>query len=265
MHWIDSHCHLDRFLRTGELDALLARAKAMHVKQMIAVGTDPDDWSVYRDLSLQYPGCIYHTVGLHPCHVEASWEQNLQTLCAFFEEPKRPVALGEIGLDYFHLPKDEAKAADVIAWQKAAFARQLTWASQLDVPIVVHSRHAFSDCVAMIDASGFPWERVVFHCFGDGAQEVALLNERGGRASFTGIVTYKSAQTTREALCKQGLERLMLETDSPYLSPVPHRGKTNEPSYVVHVAESCAAALGVSLAELAEKTTQTVQSFFALE
>src|SRR5690606_20694187 len=131
---------------------------------------------------------------------------------------------------------------------------QLTLAKQYSCPVVVHSRGAFMETVKMIDTSGVDWSRVVFHCFAEGATEMAELQSRGGRGSFTGIVTYKSAANVREAALAQGLSRLMIETDAPYLTPVPHRGKPNEPAYVRHTAEYCAELFGVSYEELASTT-----------
>jgi TatD DNase family protein len=138
-------------------------------------------------------------------------------------------------------------------------------AERLRCPLVVHSRGAFAECVEMIDASGVDWSRVVFHCFVEGAAEMAVLVGRGGRGSFTGVLTYKNAEPVRAALREQGKERLMLETDAPYLTPVPHRGKANEPAFMRHTAEAAAIELGVSLAELAKKSTANARSFFGLE
>jgi TatD DNase family protein len=116
----------------------------------------------------------------------------------------------------------------------------------------------------MVDASGLDWGKVVFHCFSDGAPEMAELLKRGGYGSFTGILTYKSAQNVRDAAMTQGLERLMIETDAPYLTPVPHRGKPNEPAYLRHTAEYAAQLFGVSLEAFAEQTTATAKRFFRL-
>ena len=178
---------------------------------------------------------------------------------------ERPVGLGECGLDRFHLPKgDAAEAERVFGWQRAAFAAQLVLAERLRCPLVVHSRGAFAECVEMIDASGVDWSRVVFHCFVEGAAEMAELARRGGRGSFTGVVTYKNAEPVRAALREQGLGCLMLETDAPYLTPVPHRGKPNEPALMTHTAEAAARELGVSPEELAKNTTANARSFFGL-
>lgn len=150
-------------------------------------------------------------------------------------------------------------------WQKAAFAQQLQLAKALECPIVVHSRGAFDACVELIDQSGVAWERVVFHCFAEGPAEMTVLRERGGFGSFTGILTYKNAQSVRDAAMVQGLDRFMVETDAPYLTPVPHRGKPNEPAYVRHTADYAAEMFGVSYAELAEVTTRNARRFYGLD
>ena len=177
-----------------------------------------------------------------------------------------PVALGEIGLDRFHLPSNDPKAAEeIFARQEAAFAAGLAFAKRLGCPIVVHSRGAFMECVAMIDGSGVDWSKVVFHCFTEGEREMAELSRRGGWASFTGIITYKNADSIRAAAKAQGLARLMIETDAPYLTPIPHRGKPNEPAFLRHTAEFIAAdVFGVSIEELAETTTANARAFFRI-
>lgn len=262
MSWIDTHCHLEKFTHAGELEATLRRAAEAGVHRMITVGTEPSDWTLYRDMAMAHPGVIDFTIGLHPCSVDNDWESALATLPTFFESNPRPAALGEIGLDYYHLPKDPEATALIVERQHAALAAQLAIAARLDCPIVVHSRGAFEDCVKVIEASDVRWERVVFHCFGDGPKEVARLNTLGGWASFTGIVTYKNAETTREALRRQGPERLMLETDAPYLAPVPHRGKRNEPAFISHIGEYCARLLDMDAQELSALTTANAEHFF---
>jgi TatD DNase family protein len=173
--------------------------------------------------------------------------------------------LGECGLDRFHLPKDDpAKAEQVFAWQRAAFEAQLAIAKRLGCPLVVHSRGAFAESVAMIDASGVDWTRVVFHCFSEGPAEMSQLMERGAYGSITGVLTYKNAENVREAAKVQGLARLMLETDAPYLTPMPHRGKPNEPAFMRHTADYAAALFGVGVEELAEATTKTARRFFGI-
>ncbi|HNC22908.1 MAG TPA: TatD family hydrolase [Opitutaceae bacterium] len=266
MTLIDTHTHLESFVRQGTIDGALARAREAGVGGMITIGTSPDDWTMYRDLAEKHAGLVHYTVGIHPCAVEEDWEKAQAQVEGFWNgQSPRPVALGEIGLDRFHLPKDPADAARIFAWQRAAFDAGLAVAKRLGCPIVVHSRGAFAECVEMIDASGVDWTKVVFHCFTEGEAEMRELVRRGGYGSFTGILTYKTAENVRAAAKLQGLARLMIETDAPYLTPMPHRGKPNEPAYVRHTAEFAATAVfGVTLAELAATTTANARRFFGL-
>jgi TatD DNase family protein len=269
MGLVDTHTHLDSFARRGELPAILRRATEAGLDAMITIGTDTNDWAVYRDLARDHLGRIHFTVGLHPCSVAADWAARVAQLEEFWgavpPHAVRPVALGETGLDRFHLPKDDPAGAErILGWQKAAFAAQLEQVKLRGCPVVVHSRGAFAECVAMIDEAGVDWSRVVFHCFTEGPAEVAELTRRGGFASFTGVITYKNADPVRAAALAQGLDRLMIETDAPYLTPMPHRGKPNEPAYLRLTADFCAGIFGVSPEKLAEVTTANAKRFFRI-
>jgi TatD DNase family protein len=279
MGLIDTHTHLESFARQGVLDATLARARDAGLEAMITIGTSPDDWTLYRDLAQAHRGFVHFSVGIHPCAVDAEWERALAQIAPFWKTGgadasasasnqsavPTPVALGEIGLDRFHLPKDGAQAEKLFAWQRSAFTAQLALAKRLGCPIVIHSRGAFRECVELIDASGVEWSRVVFHCFTEGAADMAELTRRGGVGSFTGILTYGNANAVRDAAKALGLARFMLETDAPYLTPAPHRGKPNEPAFVRHTAEYAAEKVfGVSYDELAATTTASARRFFGL-
>tara|TARA_A100001015_G_scaffold118221_1_gene131108 strand:+ start:1489 stop:2298 length:810 start_codon:yes stop_codon:yes gene_type:complete len=264
MEWIDSHCHLDGYLRQGKLEAVLDRAAKANVTQMIAIGTELDDWTINHDLSLQYSQRISYTVGLHPCHVTESWDQHVNALEAYFDRKHKPVALGEIGLDYFHLPKNPEDAEGIKRFQQSAFERQLAIAKRLGCPVVIHSRDAYDDTIETIDASGVDWNKIVVHCFSYSSEQIKVINKRGGRASFTGIVTYKNAPKVQKAVIEQGSDVLMIETDSPYLSPEPHRGKTNEPAYVAEIGKKCALLLDEPPMELSQKLAENTRKFFSL-
>lgn len=267
MELIDTHTHLESFLRQGTLAGALERARAAGVGTLVTIGTGPDDWVPYRDLAAADAG-IRFTVGLHPCSVDAGWTEAVAGIEAFWSAGThpRPVALGECGLDRFHLPKDDPAAAErIFGWQRAAFEAQLGLARRLGCPVVVHSRGAFAECVELVDASGVPWSDVVFHCFTEGEAEMEVLRGRGGFGSFTGILTYKSAENVRAAARAQGLDRLMLETDAPYLTPLPHRGKPNEPAFLRHTAEFAAREVyGVPTGQLAAVTTANARRFYRL-
>ena len=264
MSLIDTHTHLESFVHRGLLSDTLARAKEAEVEAMITIGTSPEDWGLYADLARDHLGFIHATAGLHPCAVDAQWEPAVGQLAAFWNRDHQPVALGECGLDRFHLPKDPAEAERIFGWQRAAFTFQLDLAKRLGCPLVVHSRGAFRECVELIDASGVDWTRVVFHCFTEGEAEMAELIRRGGVGSFTGVLTYKNAEAVRAAAKLQGLARFMVETDAPYLTPMPHRGKPNEPAFLRHTADFAAGVFGVSHEELAAVTTANARQFFAL-
>jgi len=263
---IDSHTHLETFHRKGVLDEVLERAKAAGVEHVVTVGTNSEDWGLYQQLAKDYRGTVFYTVGIHPSGMGDDWREQLAEIEGYFSQSEnRPVAVGEIGLDRFHLSEDPERAEMEMVRQKEAFRAQLAIAGNLKMPVVVHSRGAFDECVEIVDESDVSWERVVFHCFTEGAAEIRKLNERGGRGSFTGILTYKKADEVREAALAQGLARFMIETDAPYLAPVPYRGKSNEPAYLRATAELAAELFEVSLEELAERMAETTRRFYALD
>jgi TatD DNase family protein len=268
VHWlgmlIDTHCHLEKAIARGQGEAVLERMQAAGIGRCITVGTSSKDWETYYRLAAREPGRVDWTVGIHPCDIDDGWTDQLRTIPTYFGTDPSPVALGEIGLDYFHLPKYPDEAAEARQLQQRAFAEQLQLAYQLDCPVVIHSRNAVPDCIRVIDRSGVDWNKVVFHCFTDGPDQLQPILDRGGRASFTGILTYRNAEPVRKAARLQGLERLMLETDAPYLSPEPVRGSPNEPAHVAHIARFAAGLFGVTLEELARITTANARDFFNL-
>ena len=263
---IDTHCHLEKALARGEGQALLARMNAAGVRRCITVGTSQKDWETCLCLAGGVRGRVDWTVGIHPCDIDDDWAEQLQAISTYFGTDPLPVALGEIGLDHFHLPKYPDEAAELKSLQERVFKEQLTLAYQLDCPVVIHSRNAVEACIRMIDQSGVDWNKVVFHCFTDGPELVREINSRGGRASFTGILTYKSAsaEPIRQAALEQGLDTLMLETDSPYLTPEPLRGQPNEPANVAHIARFASGLFGISEDEVAAVTSRNAIEFYGL-
>ena len=261
---IDSHCHLANFYRKGCLEEILEHAAEAGVGRIVTIGTSEKDWEINRQLAAQYPSIISYTIGLHPTDIGEDWEEQLACLPSFLNGDPAHVGIGEIGLDHFHLPKTAQDAEAVKSRQVLVFKQQLKLASSMNCPVVVHSRNSFHECVKVIDEADADWSRIVFHCFADGPEEIRLLNERGGRGSFTGIVTYKNGGDIREALLAQGLDALMVETDAPYLAPVPMRGKRNEPAFVRHTAEFCANLFNLDKEEFARRTTANSRQFFNL-
>ena len=262
---IDTHTHLESFQKKGLLSNALDAAMTAGVNRMITVGTDGEDWELYASMAESRRGTIDYTVGIHPTSVDDDWETLEGGIRAYFELPHPPVAIGEIGLDRFHLPKDPTDAERKLQHQKDAFRKQLEIAKSLALPVVIHSRGAFAECVEEIDRSGVDWSRVVFHCFSEGPGEMQQLIDRGGYGSFTGIITFKNAEGIRDAARLQGIDRLMIETDAPYLSPVPHRGKPNEPAYLRHTADFCEEMFGFNRESFARKTTENACRVYGLK
>ncbi|MDR2812855.1 MAG: TatD family hydrolase [Puniceicoccales bacterium] len=258
MSLIDTHCHLDFF--KNELELILQRAREAAVEAMISCGTEAADWPLHCEIANRYAQ-VHYSVGIHPTNVTQNWETDLETLEQFFAKTPKPVAMGEFGLDYHGI---EGDTTTIIARQKEAFRQQLLIAQRYDCPIIIHSRDAFEDCKTLIDQSLCNWENIVIHCFSENAEAIREINARGGRGSFTGIVTYKNAEKIRQALLAQGVERLMLETDSPYLAPVPFRSKQNEPAFVRETARYVATLLGLAESELAAITTRNAKNFFRI-
>lgn len=263
--WIDSHCHLDGFDKQGRLDEILARAGEKGVAQMIAIGTEPGDWAWGKNAAERFSGKIFYTAGLHPNHVSEHWEEDVRMLETYVgDENSKTVAWGEIGLDFFRLPADEVKKEQVRQWQYSALRAQFDLFRKNELPIVIHSRNCFEETFKEIKDSGISGERFVFHCYSYGIEEIELLNAIGARASFTGVITYKSAEPIREAAKCQGLDKVMIETDCPYLAPVPHRGEINEPSYLAETGTFCATLFGLSAEAFAAHATANTRQFFKI-
>lgn len=261
---IDTHCHLEQDFHRGTLSQQLAEADAANVCALIAVGTSPADWPIYHQLSTEHRGKIFYSVGLHPNAVDEHWQQAVDLLTKAVQWSPSPVAIGEIGLDYFRLPTNVQEAEQQKTRQQAAFTEQLEIARATQLPVIIHCRNAFEDCMQLLQDSGLPGERVVFHCFSDGPEQLERLRAYGGRASFTAIITYPNAPLVREALKLQGLDSLMLETDAPYLAPQTFRGKPNQPAYLPHTALKAAQITGSTLEEVARQTTHNAVRFFNL-
>ena len=246
------------------LEEILSRAKENGVSRMAAIGTSSEDWNLYEGLSKQFKGIIYYSVGLHPCYVDENFEQEIEKLEIFLKSDNEPIALGEMGLDYFHLPKQESQGSRIRELQKIAFVRQLEFARKYELPIVVHSRNAFKDCIEIIEQSKVDWKKVLFHCFSEGVDEIVELNKLGGRASFTGILTYKKNDFLREAVKAQGMEKIILETDSPYLAPEPKRGKENEPSNLALIGDYASGIFDVKKEDLALQSFLNTNQFYGI-
>jgi TatD DNase family protein len=237
--WTDSHCHLP-YEGLTDVDAVIASARAQGVTRFVSVGTDAAQSKAAIAVASSYDD-VWATVGLHP-HDAVN---GVASIVELLDAP-RVVAVGECGLDYHydHSPSDV---------QRGVFAEQIALAKQRDLALIIHTREAWDDTIDILKAEGVP-ERTVFHCFTGGAVEAARCLDLGAFLSFSGIVTFKTAGDVREAALRCPLDRLLVETDAPYLAPVPHRGRTNVPANVALVGEAVALVKGVSTERVAEAT-----------
>ncbi|HXQ90506.1 MAG TPA: TatD family hydrolase [Acidimicrobiales bacterium] len=270
--WIDSHCHLqDRYRPDGdELATVLSDAVAAGVSGVVCVGTDAatsrQAVELVRTVRTEAEGGhgpvpvdfgAWATMGLHPHEATHGVDELARELEATLAvDGALVVAVGECGFDYHyeHSPRDA---------QREVFAAQVALARRHDLTLVVHSRDAWDDTLDVLHGAGPP-ERTVLHCFTGGPQEARRCLDLGAFLSFSGIVTFKGAQDVRDAAALCPLDRLLVETDAPFLAPVPHRGKQNRPAWVVAVGEAMALLKGVTAAELAETTTSATRAAFAL-
>lgn len=255
LHLVDSHCHLDMMPYRPDLDAVLGRAAEVGVKQIVTVAIDLLSSRNALALAEQYDN-IFATIGIHPHAVAAVTEADYEELQDLARHPK-VVAFGEIGLDFFkkYAPKE---------LQIKHLARQLQLARELALPLIIHDRDAHRQVMTMLrDAGPFPAGGVM-HCFSGDMELAEQTLALGFLVSVPGIVTYAKADTLQEVATRVPLSSLLLETDGPYLAPVPLRGKRNEPAYMVHTARKVAELRGISLDQLATATTANAARLFNL-
>ena len=254
---IDSHAHIQGKEYAGEVEAVIERARAAGVEKIIAVGGAGDMSSNTEAVVLadSFPN-IYATVGMHPHDAKDVGAYELQTLKELAASPK-VVAVGETGLDYYysHSPHDV---------QRRVFSQFIHMARDTDLPIVVHERDAAPQAAELLRSEGGGDLRGVIHCFTGDYEAACAYLDLGFYLSFTGIITFKNAEPLREVVRKVPLEKMFVETDSPYLTPVPHRGRRNEPAFVRFVAETIAKVKGVELAEVARVTSENVKKLFRI-
>ena len=254
--FIDSHCHLDRLEldKLGmDLPAVLAAAASAQVNHMLCVSVSLQEFSAMAALVRQYPQ-ISISCGEHPLHQQLEFSpQQLLSLCQLPEV----VAVGETGLDYFYSPDNKAT-------QQTAFAAHIAVARQLNKPLIVHTRDARQDTLALLQSERAVDCGGVLHCFTEDWDTAKAALDLGFYISFSGIMTFKNADALRDVVRKIPLERLLIETDSPYLAPVPYRGKTNQPAYVAAVAQAIAELREVDVSTLAAITSQNFRHLFPL-
>ena len=255
MRLVDSHVHLDDSKFDPDREAVIERALAAGVERMMAIGTGhgPPDLETAIRQAERYP-FIVATIGVHPHDASKATPETFARLRELAAHPK-VVAIGEIGLDYHY----DFSPRDV---QRAVFLKQLEIAAEAGKPIVIHSREAWADTMATMALVGQavpPANRGILHCFTGGPQQAREALDLGFHLAFGGVLTFPSAEAVREAARITPDDRLLLETDCPYLAPLPHRGQRNEPAFVVEVARRLAEVRGCTLDEIAAHTTRNFE------
>lgn len=247
--YVDSHCHLDFPELGAQIDAVLDRMRLNSVDRALCVSVTLEDFPRVLALAQAYPH-LYASVGVHPDYPD-TLEPDVETLVRLAREPK-VIATGETGLDYF---RTEGDPAQVCGWQRERFRVHIRAARISRRPLIIHTRSAAADTLAIMREEGADDIGGVMHCFTETWEVAREALDLGFHISLSGIVTFKSAESLREVARKMPLDRLLIETDAPYLAPVPHRGKLNEPGFVRHVGEFLATLRGQSSELIADATT----------
>jgi TatD DNase family protein len=248
--FIDSHCHLDFPEYRERLPEVLANMAAAQVSHALCISVDLPDFPLVRQLAETYPH-LYASVGVHPDY-EDTPEPTVDFLVEAAKHPK-VIAIGETGLDYYRMA--DRVYADM-EWQRTRFRTHIRAAIESGCPLIIHTRSASEDTIRILKEEGADRIGGVMHCFTESLEVAKQAIDLGFYISFSGIVTFKSAKDLQETCRQVPLERMLIETDSPYLAPIPHRGKTNEPAWVSHVARYIADLKGVSVDAIAEQTTK---------
>lgn len=250
--FIDSHCHIDFPDFTEGVEPLLANMRANQVSHALCVSVSLERLEAILDLAARHDN-LFASVGVHPDHEEAR-EPSVEELVALAGRPK-VVAIGETGLDYYRM------AREAVDWQRDRFRAHIRAARQAGKPLIIHTRNAAQDTLAIMKEEGAEQAGGVMHCFTESWDIARGAMDMGFYISFSGIVSFKSAKDLKEVARQVPLDRLLIETDSPYLAPVPHRGKRNEPAYVRHVAEEIAQLKQLPVEAVGEATRE---NFFRL-
>jgi TatD DNase family protein len=253
--YIDSHCHINFPELAERLPEILGKMAENHVSHALCVSVDLAEFPQILSLAEEYPH-VYASVGVHPDY-ENIREPRVEELVALSNHPK-VIAIGETGLDYYRLEGD-------LEWQRRRFRNHIRASRETGKPLIIHTRSASEDTIRIMREEGAGTHAGgaggVMHCFTETLEVAEVAMEMGFYISFSGIVTFKNAKDLQAVARAVPLERMLIETDSPYLAPVPHRGKRNEPGFVVHVAEFIASLKGITKEEVAQKTSD---NFFKL-
>ena len=254
MRLFDTHVHMDDPRYDADRHELLTSLTENGVELILNPSASMSEAAAAVEMSEKYP-FVYAAVGVHPSEVEGFGQAQCDELLRLAAKPKT-VAIGEIGLDYHYGGEDKEA-------QRRAFAMQMELAKQADLPVIIHSRDACAETMEIVEASGV--RRGVVHCFSGSAETARRYIELGYHISFTGVITFKNAKRFIDVVKAVPMERLMIETDGPYMAPEPHRGERNEPKYVLHVAEKIAEIKGLSVEEVAEITFRNALEFFGIQ
>jgi len=253
MQFIDTHCHLylDEF--KDDIAEVMKRSMDAGVSKFFLPNVDAESEQAMFDLERDYQGIVFAMMGLHPCSVKENWEEELNGVENWLSKRKF-AGIGEIGLDYYWDRSFDKE-------QAIAFDRQINWSRDLSLPIVIHSRDSMDECIKMVGARQDGRLRGIFHCFTGNAEQANQIIDLGFYLGIGGVVTYKNGGLDR-VLDKIAIEKLVLETDAPYLSPVPYRGKRNESSYIPIIAQRVADILKITVEEVAAVTTANAKLIF---
>lgn len=252
LHFTDTHCHLYSHQFDGDRKEMMIRSEEANVMKFYLPAIDSTTHETMLQLESEYPQCKA-MMGIHPCSITADYKKELAIAENWLN--KRPfVAVGEIGLDYYW-------STEFVQQQQEAFIIQMQWALDKNLPIVIHTRNAMQPTIEMVKPFADKGLRGIFHCFGGTAEEAKTITDMGFYLGIGGVLTYKKSGLA-EALANISLNKIVLETDAPYLSPVPHRGKRNESSYLPLIAQRLADIKGVPLEEVAETTTKNAEIIF---
>jgi TatD DNase family protein len=256
--YVDSHCHLSFPELAEDLPRVLAAMAEAGVDRALTICTTLEEADQVQALAEAHPN-LWATVGVHPDN-EGVREPSVEELVALSRRPK-VMALGETGLDYYRL--GERSIADM-EWQRERFRVHIRAARETGLPLVIHTRSASDDTLAILREEGAGAVRGVFHCFTETREVARAALDLGFMISFSGILTFKNAAELREVAREVPLDRCLIETDSPYLAPVPYRGKTNQPAYVPHVAAQIAQLKGVPVETIAQRTSANFERLFGV-
>jgi TatD DNase family protein len=255
MPFIDSHCHINFPELVANISDVLAQMRQNEVISALCVSVNLADFPQVLALAEQYPH-IFASVGVHPDY-EGVEEPDVARLVGLAQHPK-VIAIGETGLDYFRLKGD-------LEWQRARFRNHIRAARASSKPLIIHTREAAADTLRIMAEEDAAEASGVMHCFTETWEVAEAALAMGFYISFSGIVTFKNAKQLKEVARRVPLERMLIETDAPYLAPVPHRGKLNQPAYVKHVAEEIALLRGIGVDEVGRRTTENFDRLFKLE